>query len=63
MTRLFLSLLLGLVLSASAFAANTPCSGKKGGIAHCDNGRFICKDGSVSQSKKVCGEPGSKKRR
>lgn len=49
--------------SSSALAANTPCSGKKGGIAHCDNGRFICKDGSVSQSKKVCGEPGSKKRR
>ena len=32
-----------------------PCSGKKGGIAHCSAGKFICKDGSVSASKKICG--------
>jgi hypothetical protein len=37
-----------------AFAANTPCSQSKGGINYCENGRFICNDGSVSQSKRVC---------
>ena len=36
-------------------AANTPCSGKKGGIARCTkDGKFLCKDGTISQSKKVC---------
>ncbi|MEZ4267524.1 MAG: hypothetical protein R3F39_14190 [Myxococcota bacterium] len=38
-----------------AHAANTPCSGKKGGIARCSSdGKFICKDGTISKSKKVC---------
>lgn len=32
-----------------------PCSGKKGGIKSCaDNGKFLCKDGTISKSKKVC---------
>ena len=35
-------------------AANTPCSGKKGGVAHCDGARFVCNDGAYSASKKVC---------
>jgi hypothetical protein len=35
-------------------AANTPCSGKKGGISHCRNGKFVCNDGTVSRSKRVC---------
>ena len=52
--KLFPYLLLSLFLSTQAYAYNTPCSGKKGGISHCENGRFICNDGSVSQSKKVC---------
>lgn len=42
------------VFCGSSWAANTPCSGKKGGINHCENGRFICNDNSVSQSKKTC---------
>lgn len=37
-----------------AKAGNTPCSGKKGGVSHCLNGKFICNDGSTSASKKVC---------
>ncbi|HUG63310.1 MAG TPA: hypothetical protein VMP03_15800 [Methylomirabilota bacterium] len=37
-----------------SLAANTPCSGKKGGVSHCHNGKFICKDGTMSQSKKTC---------
>lgn len=35
-------------------AANTPCSGKKGGVSHCQGRTFICNDGSVSASKKNC---------
>lgn len=41
-----------------ANAANQPCAGNKGGISHCDGSRFICKDGSISQSKRICGKGG-----
>jgi len=35
--------------------AAMPCSGKKMGVSQCaQNGDFICNDGSVSKSKKVC---------
>ncbi|MBM7342723.1 hypothetical protein OMR58_16185 [Erwinia sp. INIA-01] len=45
------------ILSLFAFkatAANTPCSGKKGGISHCAGEKFVCNDGSISKSKKIC---------
>jgi hypothetical protein len=42
------------LIPATIFAANTPCSGKKGGIDHCEGSRFICKDGSASQSARDC---------
>ena len=42
------------VISGSAWAGNTPCSGKKGGIDRCDGDLFLCNDGSVSASKKSC---------
>ncbi|TBY60413.1 hypothetical protein E0H46_31435 [Rhizobium leguminosarum bv. viciae] len=42
------------MLSSSALATNTPCSGKKGGIDHCQGSTFICRDGSVSGSRKSC---------
>lgn len=49
---------LGALVLASLFgiaqAANTPCSGRKGGVSHCSGQLFICNDGSASQSKKVC---------
>lgn len=49
---------LALVLCASAFsqvsAANYPCSGKKGGVAHCAGAQFVCNDGSISGSKRSC---------
>lgn len=48
-----IGLLLALV-SASTVAANTPCSGKKGGIDRCDGDLFLCNDGSISGSKKSC---------
>ncbi|WP_080656884.1 hypothetical protein [Stutzerimonas stutzeri] len=40
--------------SLEAIAANTPCSGRKGGIAGCDGDLFFCNDGSISGSKKSC---------
>ncbi|MDH0142824.1 MULTISPECIES: hypothetical protein [Pseudomonadaceae] len=40
--------------SLEAIAANTPCSGRKGGIAGCDGDLFLCIDGSISGSKKSC---------
>ncbi|ROM77170.1 MULTISPECIES: hypothetical protein [Pseudomonas] len=43
-----------LMVCASAIAANTPCSGRKGGIAGCDGDTFLCNDGSISASKKSC---------
>jgi hypothetical protein len=43
-----------LLMFVPSYAENTPCSGKKGGIAHCSKGKFVCKDGSISSSKKVC---------
>lgn len=33
---------------------NKPCTGKKGGISHCEGRQFICRDGTKSQSKKDC---------
>ncbi|NER62882.1 hypothetical protein G3436_01925 [Pseudomonas sp. MAFF212427] len=50
-------LALGLVLMLSStlsLAANTPCSGRKGGIAGCDGDAFLCNDGSISASKRSC---------
>ncbi|WP_218240459.1 hypothetical protein [Comamonas fluminis] len=35
-------------------AANYPCSGKKGGVAHCAGEQFVCNDGSISGSKRSC---------
>lgn len=50
--------LLGLWLLAwPAQAANYPCSGSKGGVAHCSGELFVCNDGSISGSKKVCTGP------
>lgn len=47
-------LLLGVLAGMAAQAGNTPCSGRKGGIDHCAGATFICKDGSVSASKRDC---------
>jgi hypothetical protein len=52
----------GQCLSAVALAVtclgvsawNTPCSGRKGGVSHCAGATFVCNDGSISASKKVC---------
>lgn len=42
------------MLATTAQAANYPCSGSKGGVAHCAGAQFVCNDGSISGSKKVC---------
>ncbi|MDC4829538.1 hypothetical protein OHV96_17195 [Acinetobacter baumannii] len=56
MKQAILSLLL--VLSslsvAEAGRGRQPCSGKKGGVSHCDGSKFVCNDGSISASKKIC---------
>lgn len=50
-----LSLLISMALTCTVVEArNTPCSGKKGGVSHCQGGKFVCKDGSISASKKTC---------
>lgn len=54
LARSIAALVLGLVLLAQAQAANKPCSGKKGGVSHCQGGKFVCNDGSLSASKKTC---------
>lgn len=44
-----------LVSSPAMAKGNKPCSGKKGGVESCTSGgKFMCKDGSISKSKKVC---------
>lgn len=53
MKLLMIALALSLA-SAPALARNEPCSGKKGGVSHCSGGKFVCKDGSISASKKTC---------
>ena len=58
MDRFFMAVLIAVfgLSSMSSYARNTPCSGKKGGVSHCTaGGKFMCKNGTVSKSKKVCG--------
>lgn len=58
MKKFLISLLAIVILVAStnsmAGKGRKPCSGKKGGVSHCSNGKFVCKDGSISKSKKIC---------
>ncbi|WP_171476991.1 YdcA family protein [Acinetobacter pullicarnis] len=47
-------LLVGFSSFADAGRGRQPCSGSKGGISHCSGDKFVCKDGSISASKKIC---------
>ena len=48
-------LIILLTFSSLALAQNQPCSGIKGGVIGCTkDGRFMCKDHSISQSKQKC---------
>jgi hypothetical protein len=50
-----LALTFVLLPMSQAQAKNTPCSGKMGGVSHCSkDGKFVCKNGKISQSKRVC---------
>ncbi|PIJ41725.1 hypothetical protein [Tatumella sp. OPLPL6] len=49
------TLCLTFLIIAPSYAKNSPCSGNKGGISHCNaGGKFVCNDGSISKSKKIC---------
>jgi len=55
MKKLLLAALAAALVSAPVMARNYPCSGKKGGVKACtQDGKFLCQDGSISQSKKIC---------
>ncbi|MEX5989021.1 hypothetical protein [Providencia hangzhouensis] len=58
MRKLFVGLMaVSVMMIASintANARNYPCSGSKGGINRCEDGKFICNDGSTSRSEQVC---------
>lgn len=47
-------LVLGSINITEAGRGRQPCSGGKGGVSHCDGSKFVCKDGSISGSKKIC---------
>lgn len=50
-----LVVLLGVSSMAQAERGRKPCSGNKGGVKHCTaEGKFVCNDGSISNSKKIC---------
>ena len=50
-----LALTFVLLPMSQAQAKNVPCSGKMGGVSHCSkDGKFVCKNGKISQSKRVC---------
>lgn len=49
-----------LAFAGGVVAANTPCSGKKGGVSHCAGSRHVCNDGTISASKKVCSAGGDR---
>ena len=42
------------ILPLSTIAGGKPCSGKKGGISHCEGSQFVCNNGSISKSNKDC---------
>lgn len=57
MKKILLVVTLGLLTISHAEAARgrKPCSGAKGGISHCTtSGQFVCNDGSLSRSQKIC---------
>jgi hypothetical protein len=56
MRNVSMILMIVAVLIHPVYSSNYPCSGKRGGVSHCEKGRFICKDNRASQSKKTCPE-------
>jgi len=57
MNKFLLFSLLTIFVTFQADAGRKPCSGSKGGISHCTKGgKFVCNDGSISASKKICSQ-------
>ncbi|WP_072011917.1 hypothetical protein [Trabulsiella guamensis] len=55
MRRAILSVFMLMFVIPSVNARNEPCSGSKGGISHCTaDGKFVCRDGELSRSKRKC---------
>lgn len=54
-----LALAVCLLATGPAFGGNKPCSQSKGGVVGCQNGKYLCRDGSISASKKRCGGGGA----
>lgn len=57
MNKYIFMAVIGLLVATHADAGRgrKPCSGAKGGISHCtSDGQFVCNDGSLSRSKKIC---------
>lgn len=55
--KLFPAFLVSILMMAPVMQANAqnyPCSKSMGGVSHCKDGKFVCKNGKISQSKKVC---------
>lgn len=50
----FLVSMLMMAPMMEANARNYPCSKSMGGVSHCKDGKFVCKNGKISQSKKTC---------
>lgn len=48
-----LAVLLAFSTTAEA-KGREPCSGKKGGISHCKGSKFVCNNGTISASKRIC---------
>lgn len=59
MNKFWLIFIIYSSVSFTVQAQNTPCSGKKRGVSHCDGARFVCNDGSYSQSQKDCAKENS----
>ena len=50
-----LAAVLALLFSTPSQAnGRSPCDRGAGGISHCMGGKFVCNNGTISRSKKVC---------
>lgn len=55
--KIWSALVVSMVMMApmmEANARNYPCSGKMGGVSHCQGAKFVCNNGKISQSKRAC---------
>ncbi|MDR4305672.1 hypothetical protein IHQ68_03420 [Chelatococcus sambhunathii] len=53
-TLVIASAIATMLTAGAAEARNTPCSGKKGGVVGCQGEKFLCRNGTLSKSKRTC---------